>query len=262
MPSSAPRSIQFNIPGTASQVFTISPVSPLPSLENSIEIDGTSQQAFNGGTVVLSGAARNDGGYGLVLDASNCIVQGLVINGFRFDTAIEITYDASDCLIQNNFIGTNAAGTGAVSNGIGVEVFGDHNTISGNLVSGNQYDGILVEGYDATNNVVAGNFIGTDVTGLEVAAQRHRRPDRRRRLAEHHRRRQHNAGSAVGKGEPHFRERRLGRGDRRSVAGFRIRIRRRVKRECDPRQLHRHRRQRQGSAGQRRRRRSPLQQRG
>lgn len=71
--------------------------------------------------------------------------------------------------IQGNLIGLNAAGTAAVANtGVGIEMFDDvgPNIISGgNVISGNGDDGVLFDN-GASSNVVAGNFIGLDLTGM------------------------------------------------------------------------------------------------
>jgi CSLREA domain-containing protein len=77
-------------------------------------------------------------------------------------------------VIQGNRIGTNAAGTAALANGIsGISIrsASHDNTIGGttaaarNLISGNTVDGILIADIGADSNVIQGNFIGTDVTG-------------------------------------------------------------------------------------------------
>jgi CSLREA domain-containing protein len=75
-------------------------------------------------------------------------------------------------IIQGNYIGTNAAGTAAIGNTGGMLlVSAGGNTIGGttagarNVVSGNSQWGIGIENAGATNNVVQGNFIGTDATG-------------------------------------------------------------------------------------------------
>jgi titin len=77
-------------------------------------------------------------------------------------------------VVEGNYIGTDATGTAALGNGgNGVYIFGlgsrTNNTIGGtaagarNLISGNLGDGIqLIYG---GNDVVAGNYVGTDVTG-------------------------------------------------------------------------------------------------
>jgi len=80
-------------------------------------------------------------------------------------------------LIQGNLIGTDATGTAALPNGIGISFHGGVSgcTIGGNtpaarnVISGNTGGGIgLSAGLGSptvTNNVVKGNYIGTDITG-------------------------------------------------------------------------------------------------
>jgi CSLREA domain-containing protein len=81
--------------------------------------------------------------------------------------------------IQGNRIGTNAAGTAALPNGIqgiAVRSAANANAIGGtsaaarNLISGNTEDGIFIADPGSDNNVVLGNFIGTDVTGTSAIA--------------------------------------------------------------------------------------------
>lgn len=75
--------------------------------------------------------------------------------------------------VMGNYIGTNAAGTAAIPNDVGVAIYGPANTIggttagAGNLISGNTTHGIKIEdaGATPTNNLIAGNYIGTDVSG-------------------------------------------------------------------------------------------------
>ncbi|MEX2161361.1 MAG: NosD domain-containing protein [Anaerolineales bacterium] len=87
-------------------------------------------------------------------------------NGIR---ALFTRYNA----IKGNFVGTNAAGTQAAqpnSVGIAISSFASHNTIGGsavgekNIISNNDR-GIDIASNSAVYNVVAGNYIGTDVTG-------------------------------------------------------------------------------------------------
>ncbi len=78
---------------------------------------------------------------------------------------------AIDNVVEGNQIGTDSTGTVAISNATGIEIDAGSNTIggsdpgAGNLISGNLVDGILLAGVGAANNLVAGNRIGTDVTG-------------------------------------------------------------------------------------------------
>ncbi|MDX2214476.1 MAG: DUF4347 domain-containing protein [Oculatellaceae cyanobacterium bins.114] len=71
--------------------------------------------------------------------------------------------------VIGNYIGTNAAGTGAIANdGNGIRISGNGNIIggstagSGNVISGNGDQGIAILG---NNNTVRGNIIGLDADG-------------------------------------------------------------------------------------------------
>ena len=78
-------------------------------------------------------------------------------------------------LIEGNYIGTDITGTVAVGNlGAGIAIFNgaQSNQIGGitpaerNIVSGNSNDGIGVSGAGTDTNLIEGNYIGTDVSGL------------------------------------------------------------------------------------------------
>src|SRR3990172_4646563 len=75
--------------------------------------------------------------------------------------------------VQGNFIGTDVTGTASIPNANGgLAVCAPGNTIGGptpaarNLISGNIGHAVQLCGPTATGNVVQGNFIGTDVTGM------------------------------------------------------------------------------------------------
>src|SRR6266446_1848437 len=77
-------------------------------------------------------------------------------------------------LIQGNRVGTNAAGTAALPNGIGIAIESAQNTTIGgttigarNIISGNTSTGVIIMSGDptATANVIAGNYIGTNAAG-------------------------------------------------------------------------------------------------
>ena len=82
--------------------------------------------------------------------------------------------------IQGNFIGTSIAGTFAVGNaafGIVIEDspynwIGGTNRDEGNLISGNLTNGVSVTGTNSHHNVIAANFIGTDVSGMNGISNR------------------------------------------------------------------------------------------
>jgi hypothetical protein len=167
-------------------VQTISPLSVLPAVTQSVLIDGYTQMGSSANTnaptmglntviqIVLSGAMAPPGSNfsGLTINADNCRMRGLVINSFQHD-AIDLNSNGNT--IDGNFIGTNSAGTAALPNGsdgAGAVIVGGEssNTIIGgttpaarNLISGNVGEGVFVQ--LGTGNTVQGNLIGTDVTG-------------------------------------------------------------------------------------------------
>jgi hypothetical protein len=82
-------------------------------------------------------------------------------------------------VVAGNFIGADVTGTQPLGNeGTGVNLYDGTGNLIGtdgdgvgdpferNIISGNQYDGMDI-GAGSNNNVVAGNFIGTDVTGTQ-----------------------------------------------------------------------------------------------
>ena len=77
-------------------------------------------------------------------------------------------------VVAGNFIGTDASGTADLGNsGDGVGLRGTiHATIGGtlpgarNIISGNSGSGILLQGAITDENLIQGNFIGTDATGM------------------------------------------------------------------------------------------------
>jgi CSLREA domain-containing protein len=121
------------------------------------------------GNVLLPGSAAANGVY--ILTADNTIggtspAARNVIGGSL--TGISI-FSGTGNVVQGNLIGTTAAGTAALANQIGIRILvsASQNTIggtavgAGNVISGNLY-GIRIEGDE---NTVAGNLIGTDVSG-------------------------------------------------------------------------------------------------
>jgi titin len=83
---------------------------------------------------------------------------------------------ASNNVIAGNLIGTD--GTGNVALGNGADGLGISNASSNwiggfsfsdrNLISGNALTGVWISGATASNNVLAGNFIGTDLLGRKA----------------------------------------------------------------------------------------------
>ena len=70
-------------------------------------------------------------------------------------------------IVQANRIGTNAAGTAGLGNGIGVKISSGATgtSVADNLVSGNTAVGISIGGTGTGSNLVTGNYIGTNAAG-------------------------------------------------------------------------------------------------
>ena len=176
---------------------------------NSSGVKATGTSAFNdailgnyigtdiNGTAAL-GNRGTGAGYGVWLDdgASNNTVGGSaagagnVISGNLVGVQIDNTGGLvpKNNLVAGNFIGTNAAGTAALGNGIGIQIqSASQNTIGGatassaNVISGNSNYAVTVDGSTTTGNVVENNAIGTQ--------NRRRQSDQRQRRAGHHQRR-------------------------------------------------------------------------
>jgi hypothetical protein len=155
--------ITFNI--ATSGVQTINLLSALPAITQSVTIDGTTEPGYSGTPLVeLNGAGAGSGTDGLMVEANDTTVQGLVIAQFSQDG---IYVSASNDAIAANYIGTAPTGTSAIGNGRqGVLVNGSNDTIggstagSGNVIAGNGNDGLQIAGSGATGDVVQGNAIG------------------------------------------------------------------------------------------------------
>ena len=84
--------------------------------------------------------------------------------------------NAANNVVQDNYIGTDITGRLAVPNqtngviisGVYGNVIGGTNRTLGNLISGNFQNGVTIYQPGASNNIVLGNYIGTDVTGTNA----------------------------------------------------------------------------------------------
>ncbi|MEO8435437.1 MAG: thrombospondin type 3 repeat-containing protein [Pyrinomonadaceae bacterium] len=182
-----PDTVSFNIPtsdpGFNGSVFTIRPLSALPTLtDNGTTIDGATQTLFTGNTnaagpeIVLNGNPSVFFSAGLTIISGANTINALVINGFN-NTGIVISgAGASGNHITGCYIGTNASGSAAVPNtfdGIAITNLATNNVIGGttpqtrNVISGNSRSGVLLfsPGANVFNNVIEGNFIGTNASG-------------------------------------------------------------------------------------------------
>ncbi len=180
--------ISFNIPGPGNQSsgtdswWRISPaIGALdPITTSGTIIDGTTQTANQGDTNTQGQEIELDGSliatsdtHGLHITAGNCTVRGLIINSFATSGSSGIyLVTGGNNIIEGNYVGIDGTGTLARANGRGGIYVLDSggNTIGGttdaarNVVSGSTWD-ITLQGASSTNNVIVGNYVGTDKNG-------------------------------------------------------------------------------------------------
>ena len=167
--------IAFDIEGTGPH--RIQPATAYPPIIDPVIIDATTEPDYSGSPLVeIDGTNVSTYEPAFQLLGGSTTIKGFVLNSF-IDLGINNLEGGSN-VIQGNYIGTDIPGTGARGNGMGgVGVSTSFNMIggtepgAGNLISGNGEMGIFIGGTEADmgqNNVIQGNFIGTDVTGTNA----------------------------------------------------------------------------------------------
>ena len=172
--------IWFNIPGAGPH--TISPATLLPAITQPVAIEGYTQPGASWNTKTVGDNAdlrirldKPPGGAvaGLRIDTNDSVVRGLSITGFSDGAGVGVR--GNNNTVEGNFIGTDPSGTLAgVGNFDGVIVFGNssNNLVGGtspasrNVISGNGREGVRIN----TNpphggNRVQGNYIGATKSG-------------------------------------------------------------------------------------------------
>jgi parallel beta-helix repeat protein len=127
---------------------------------------------FNGVEIAL-GASNNVVG-GITAAAAN-LISGNSSYGFEIGGI-----GTNGNVVEGNFIGTNAAGSAAVPNLVGIVLLAmTQNTHIGasiagarNVISGNTSDGIFISDPGTIGTVVQGNCIGLNATGTAAVANR------------------------------------------------------------------------------------------
>ncbi len=139
---------------------------------NYIGVDVTGTKAVpNGqdGVQIIGGATGNTIG-GATAGTLN-VISGNASRGILITDA-----GTSANLVEGDFIGTDVTGTVAVPNHIGVAIVSGatNNTLGGttaaarDVISGNGWDGVELIGSGTTGNVVEGDYIGVNVSGVSL----------------------------------------------------------------------------------------------
>ncbi len=178
-----PSTILFNIAGSGVQ--TISPLTALPTITDTVTINGYNQPGSSPNTLIvgdnavlniaIDGSSSSGNGLSFAADisagtsASNSLVQGLAIGAFS-SYGISVS-GVMSVTVNGNFIGTDVTGREPNGNGAGVQLSDATGTAVGgpsaaarNLISGNSGDGIQVSG-NSTQNTIQNNYIGINSDG-------------------------------------------------------------------------------------------------
>jgi hypothetical protein len=152
---------------------------PLPALTDVAIIDGTTATNFDnlsGLMLTLDGSRLRGHANGLVLQGGSSTVRGLEITNFPHNgilvTSAFNTIGGDEIGLNINGVPNNPPGriTDQVPTGTTAPVF--VRPPLGNVISGNGGDGVRIKGDSAQFNLLEGNFIGTDVSGIVARGNR------------------------------------------------------------------------------------------
>ncbi|MFK8026290.1 MAG: FG-GAP-like repeat-containing protein [Ilumatobacter sp.] len=165
--------VRFALPDTevghSASTWTITPASVLPAVSTTMSIDGRSQPEWTSDPIVmLDGASLGAGADGLTLTGSGSTIRGLVVSNFP-DLGIDVDGGGGHT-VAGNWVGLGLDGSTPAGNGTeGINLDSTGNTVGGpsvaarNVVSANGGEGIRdTDG----SNLIEGNWVGTDSTGL------------------------------------------------------------------------------------------------
>jgi parallel beta-helix repeat protein len=134
------------------------------------DVTGTISLGNQNDGIRIGGGATNN-----VIGGTTASARNIISGNLHYGIAIQ-NIDTTGNQILGNYIGTDYAGTVALSNGeMGIilddypsyTIIGGTTAGAGNLISGNNGTGIQIGNY-SSHTQVQGNFIGTDATGTNA----------------------------------------------------------------------------------------------
>jgi titin len=176
--------VKFNIPasdaGYSNGVFNIHLSGHLPPLaSNAMVMDGSTQPGFTSkplivvdGSQIIPETFTSNSGL-LIYSASNQ-VKDISFQGFNWNGLTLEYADATNNTIAGCWLGLDSTGSNAAPNayqgilfaqGAGGNIIGGTNVLARNVLSGNSQYGLWMSDTNTTDNVILGNYIGTDASG-------------------------------------------------------------------------------------------------
>ncbi len=148
--------IDFNLSGSGP--FVIQPATKLPTITDTVTLDATTQPGWSGAPLVEIDGSATASGDGISVRARASVIRGLAIHSF--DAAVSLLN--SDNVVEQCWIGLDAAGATSRPNDHGIYITGSGARIAESVICSSVNEGVLVL---ARAVVIEDNLIGIDPTG-------------------------------------------------------------------------------------------------
>lgn len=164
-----PDKIVFNIPGPPP--YEIPTLGQPLNFSEPITIDGTTQPGFDGTPRVFVRGYLSGGGW--VFKAGNSLIQGIGLVGLSNDALV--FYAGGYNIVRGCYIGIGNGSdyrnrrTGISIEGSSGNTVGGTATAARNVISQNGFAGVYITDSFASQNLIQGNYIGTNIAGTDRA---------------------------------------------------------------------------------------------
>ncbi len=118
----------------------------------------------------LLGSFGNSYGVYLTSGASNTVIQGNTISGNQNQGILINSTNQGGDLVEDNWVGTNAAGLNLGNSAEGVSSHSNDVTFVNNVVAWNRNEGIQVEGTSLRNRISGNSIYSNGLLGIEIGS--------------------------------------------------------------------------------------------